>query len=294
MKNGKKHPVTLLITGLLLVLSTIMLLLSLTVKQVISESVKGTEIVSEMSDRMYSLMFENTVLKNSAENNDLKASFQADEHANNAVSMIVDQTLTNFEEGRSYAACDISGELDQAVRDVISQLKENGTLSNQEASLAEQGLKSQTDMISEELNRYAENVYEGLMAGNTPVAKILSYYRIFISIGFRIVMMLLLLILMLLTAKLTQKNVNALYLIGAEQIVAGSIVSFGISNILSSIVMELSNSYLKTSILIERAPFEKAGSYSIILGILLIVSAMFAAFFKKSAPKRQKNKHFDN
>lgn len=293
MKNGKKHPVALLITGLLLVLSTMMLLLSLTVKQVISESVKGTEIVSEMSDRMYSLVFENTVL-NSAGNNDLKASFQADEHANNAVSMIVDQTLTNLEEGRSYAACDISGELDQAVRDVISQLKENGTLSNQEASLAEQGLKSQTDMISEELNRYAQNVYEGLTAGNTPVAKILSYYRIFISIGFRIVMMLLILLLMLLTAKLTQKNVNALYLIGAEQIVAGSIVGFVISNVLSSIVMELSNSYLKTSILIERAPFEKAGSYSIILGILLIVSAMFALFFKKSAPKRQKNKHFDN
>ena len=61
MKNEKKHPVALLITGLLLVLSTMMLLLSLTVKQVISESVKGTEIVSEMSDRMYSLMFENTV-----------------------------------------------------------------------------------------------------------------------------------------------------------------------------------------------------------------------------------------
>lgn len=292
MKNEKKHPVALLITGLLLVLSTMMLLLSLTVKQVISESVKGTEIVSEMSDRMYSLMFENTVL-NSAENNDLKASFQADEHANNAVSMIVDQTLTNLEEGRSYAACDISGELDQAVSDVINQLKENGTLSNQEASMAEQGLKSQTDTISEELNRYAKNVYEGLTAENTPVAKIFSYYRIFVSIGFRIVMLLLILVLMLLTAKLTKKNVNALYLIGAEQIVAGSIVSFVISNALSSIVMELSNSYLKTSVLIERAPFEKAGSYSIILGILLIASAMFAAF-KKSATKRQKNKHFDN
>ena len=258
MKNEKKHPVALLMTGLLLVLSTMMLLLSLTVKQVISESVKGTEIVSEMSDRMYSLMFENTVLKNSAGNNDLKASFQADEHANNAVSMIV-----------------------------------AGTLSNQEASMAEQGLKSQTDTISEELNRYAKNVYEGLTAENTPVAKILSYYRIFVSIGFRIVMMLLILVLMLLTAKLTKKNVNALYLIGAEQIVAGSIVSFVISNALSSIVMELSNSYLKTSVLIERAPFEKAGSYSIILGILLIASAMFAAF-KKIATKRQKNKHFDN
>ena len=35
MKNGKKHPVALLITGLLLVLSTMLLLLSLTVKQVI-------------------------------------------------------------------------------------------------------------------------------------------------------------------------------------------------------------------------------------------------------------------
>lgn len=279
MKNEKKHPVALLITGLLLVLSTMMLLLSLTVKQVISESVKGTEIVSEMSDRMYSLMFENTVLKNSAGNNDLKASFQADEHANNAVSMIVAQTLTK--------------ELDQAVSDVINQLKENGTLSNQEASMAEQGLKSQTDTISEELNRYAKNVYEGLTAENTPVAKILSYYRIFVSIGFRIVMLLLILVLMLLTAKLTKKNVNALYLIGAEQIVAGSIVSFVISNALSSIVMELSNSYLKTSVLIERAPFEKAGSYSIVLGILLIASAMFAVF-KKSATKRQKNKHFDN
>lgn len=279
MKNEKKHPVALLITGLLLVLSTMMLLLSLTVKQVISESVKETEIVSEMSDRMYSLMFENTVLKNSAGNNDLKASFQADEHANNAVSMIVAQTLTK--------------ELDQAVSDVINQLKENGTLSNQEASMAEQGLKSQTDTISEELNRYAKNVYEGLTAENTPVAKILSYYRIFVSIGFRIVMLLLILVLMLLTAKLTKKNVNALYLIGAEQIVAGSIVSFVISNALSSIVMELSNSYLKTSVLIERAPFEKAGSYSIVLGILLIASAMFAAF-KKSATKRQKNKHFDN
>lgn len=283
MKNEKKHPVALLITGLLLVLSTMMLLLSLTVKQVISE----------MSDRMYSLMFENTVLKNSAGNNDLKASFQADEHANNAVSMIVAQTLTNLEEGKSYASCDISGELDQAVSDVINQLKENGTLSNQEASMAEQGLKSQTDTISEELNRYAKNVYEGLTAENTPVAKILSYYRIFVSIGFRIVMMLLILVLMLLTAKLTKKNVNALYLIGAEQIVAGSVVSFVISNALSSIVMELSNSYLKTSVLIERTPFEKAGSYSIILGILLIASAMFAAF-KKSATKRQKNKHFDN
>lgn len=279
MKNEKKHPVALLITGLLLVLSTMMLLLSLTVKQVISESVKETEIVSEMSDRMYSLMFENTVLKNSAGNNDLKASFQADEHANNAVSMIVAQTLTK--------------ELDQAVSDVINQLKENGTLSNQEASMAEQGLKSQTDTISEELNRYAKNVYEGLTAENTPVAKILSYYRIFVSIGFRIVMLLLILVLMLLTAKLTKKNVNALYLIGAEQIVAGSIVSFVISNALSSIVMELSNSYLKTSVLIERAPFEKAGSYSIVLGILLIASAMFAVF-KKSATKRQKNKHFDN
>ena len=106
-------------------------------------------------------------------------------------------------------------------------------------------------------------------------------------------MMLLILVLMLLTAKLTKKNVNALYLIGAEQIVAGSIVSFVISNALSSIVMELSNSYLKTSVLIERAPFEKAGSYSIVLGILLIASAMFAAF-KKSATKRKKNKHFDN
>ena len=292
MKNEKKHPVALLITGLLLVLSTMMLLLSLTVKQVISESVKETEIVSEMSDRMYSLMFENTVLKNSA-GNDLKASFQADEHANNAVSMIVAQTLTNLEEGKSYASCDISGELDQAVSDVINQLKENGTLSNQEASMAEQGLKSQTDTISEELNRYAKNVYEGLTAENTPVAKILSYYRIFVSIGFRIVMLLLILVLMLLTAKLTKKNVNALYLIGAEQIVAGSIVSFVISNALSSIVMELSNSYLKTSVLIERAPFEKAGSYSIVLGILLIASAMFAAF-KKIATKRQKNKHFDN
>ena len=291
MKNGKKHPVALLITGLLLVLSTMMLLLSLTVKQVISESIKENEIVSEMSDRMYSLMFENTVLKNSAGNNDLKASFQADEHANNAVSMIVDQTLTNLEEGRSYSACDISGELDQAVSDIVSQ--ENGTLSNQEASLAEQGLKSQTDTISEELNRYAKNVYEGLTAENTPVARILSYYRIFVSIGFRIVMMLLILVLMLLTAKLTQKNVNALYLIGAEQIVAGSVVSFVISNALSSIVMELSNSYLKTSVLIERAPFEKAGSYSIVLGILLIASAMFSAF-KKIATKRQKNKHFDN
>lgn len=238
-------------------------------------------------------MFENTVLKNSAGNNDLKASFQADEHANNAVSMIVAQTLTNLEEGKSYASCDISGELDQAVSDVINQLKENGTLSNQEASMAEQGLKSQTDTISEELNRYAKNVYEGLTAENTPVAKILSYYRIFVSIGFRIVMMLLILVLMLLTAKLTKKNVNALYLIGAELIVAGSIVSFVISNALSSIVMELSNSYLKTSVLIERAPFEKAGSYSIILGILLIASAMFAAF-KKIATKRQKNKHFDN
>lgn len=289
MKNEKKHPVALLMTGLLLVLSTIMLLLSLTVKQVISESVKETEIVSEMSDRMYSLMFENTVLKNSAGNNDLKASFQGDEHANNAVSMIVAQTLTR----KSYASCDISGELDQAVSDVINQLKENGTLSNQEASMAEQGLKSQTDTISEELNRYAKNVYEGLTAENTPVAKILSYYRIFVSIGFRIVMMLLILVLMLLTAKLTKKNVNALYLIGAEQIVAGSIVSFVISNALSSIVMELSNSYLKTSVLIERAPFEKAGSYSIGLGILLIASAMFAAF-KKIATKRQKNKHFDN
>ena len=289
MKNEKKHPVALLITGLLLVLSTMMLLLSLTVKQVISESVKETEIVSEMSDRMYSLMFENTVLKNSAGNNDLKASFQADEHANNAVSMIVAQTLTNLEEGKPYASCDVSGELDQAVSDVINQLKENGTLSSQEASMAEQGLKSQTDTISEELNRYAKNVYEGLTAENTPVAKILSYYRIFVSIGFRIVMLLL----MLLTAKLTKKNVNALYLIGAEQIVAGSIVSFVISNALSSIVMELSNSYLKTSVLIERAPFEKAGSYSIILGILLIASAMFAAF-KKIATKRQKNKHFDN
>ena len=265
-----------MITGLLLVLSTMMLLLSLTVKQVISESVKETEIVSEMSDRMYSLMF-----KNSAGNNDLKASFQADEHANNAVSMIVAQTLTNLEEGKSYASCDISGELDQAVSDVINQLKENGTLSNQEASMAEQGLKSQTDTISEELNRYAKNVYEGLTAENTPVAKILSYYRIFVSIGFRIVMLLLILVLMLLTAKLTKKNANALYLIGAEQIVAGSIV------------MELSNSYLKTSVLIERAPFEKAGSYSIVLGILLIASAMFAAF-KKIATKRQKNKHFDN
>ena len=166
-------------------------------------------------------------------------------------------------------------------------------MSNQEASMAEQGLKSQTDTISEELNRYAKNVYEGLTAENTPVAKILSYYRIFVSIGFRIVMMLLILVLMLLTAKLTKKNVNALYLIGAEQIVAGSIVSFVISNSLSSIVMELSNSYLKTSVLIERAPFEKAGSYSIVLGILLIASAMFAAF-KKIATKRQKNKHFDN
>ena len=223
----------------------------------------------------------------------MKASFQADEHANNAVSMIVAQTLTNLEEGKSYASCDISGELDQAVSDVINQLKENGTLSNQEASLAEQGLKSQTDTISEELNRYAKNFYEGLTAENTPVARILSYYRIFVSIGFRIVMMLLILVLMLLTAKLTKKNVNALYLIGAEQIVAGSIVSFVISNALSSIVMELSNSYLKTSVLIERAPFEKAGSYSIVLGILLIASAMFAAF-KKSATKRQKNKHFDN
>ena len=164
MKNEKKHPVALLITGLLLVLSTMMLLLSLTVKQVISESVKGTEIVSEMSDRMYSLMFENTVLKNSAGNNDLKASFQADEHANNAVSMIVAQTLTNLEEGKSYASCDVSGELDQAVSDVINQLKENGTLSSQEASMAEQGLKSQTDTISEELNRYAKNAYEGLTA----------------------------------------------------------------------------------------------------------------------------------
>lgn len=288
MKNEKKHPVALLITGLLLVLSTMMLLLSLTVKQVISESVKETEIVSEMSDRMYSLMFENTVLKNSAGNNDLKASFQADGHANNAVSMIVAQTLTNLEEGKSYASCDVSGELDQAVSDVINQLKENGTLSIQEASMAEQGLKSQTDTISEELNRYAKNVYEGLTAENTPVAKILSYYRIFVSIGFRIVMLLLILVLMLLTAKLTKKNVNALYLIGAEQI-----VSFVISNALSSIVMELSNSYLKTSVLIERAPFEKAGSYSIVLGILLIASAMFAAF-KKSATKRQKNKHFDN
>lgn len=293
MKNEKKHPVALLITGLLLVLSTMMLLLSLTVKQGISESVKGTEIVSEMSDRMYSLMFENTVLKNSAGNNDLKASFQADEHANNAVSMIVAQTLTNLEEGKSYASCDVSGELDQAVSDVINQLKENGTLSSQEASMAEQGLKSQTDTISEELNRYAKNVYEGLTAENTPVAKILSYYRIFVSIGFRIMMLLLILVLMLLTAKLTKKNVNALYLIGAEQIVAGSIVSFVISNALSSIVMELSNSYLKTSVLIERAPFEKAGSYSIVLGILLIASAMFAAF-KKIATKRQKNKHFDN
>ena len=262
-----------MITGLLLVLSTMMLLLSLTVKQVISESVKETEIVSEMSDRMYSLMFENTVLKNSAGNNDLKASFQADEHANNAVSMIVAQTLTNLEEGKSYASCDISGELDQAVSDVINQLKET--------SMAEQGLKSQTDTISEELNRYAKNVYEGLTAENTPVAKILSYYRIFVSIGFRIVILLLILVLMLLTAKLTKKNANALYLIGAEQIVAGSIV------------MELSNSYLKTSVLIERAPFEKAGSYSIVLGILLIASAMFAAF-KKIATKRQKNKHFDN
>lgn len=280
MKNGKKHPVALLITGLLLVLSTMMLLLSLTVKQVISESIKENEIVSEMSDRMYSLMFENTVLKNSAGNNDLKASFQADEHANNAVSMIVAQTLTNLEEGKSYASCDVSGELDQAVSDVINQL-------------AEQGLKSQTDTISEELNRYAKNVYEGLTAENTPVARILSYYRIFVSIGFRIVMMLLILVLMLLTAKLTQKNVNALYLIGAEQIVAGSVVSFVISNALSSIVMELSNSYLKTSVLIERAPFEKAGSYSIVLGILLIASAMFSAF-KKIATKRQKNKHFDN
>ena len=93
-------------------------------------------------------------------------------------------------------------------------------------------------------------------------------------------MMLLILVLMLLTAKLTKKNVNALYLLGAEQIVAGSIVSFVISNALSSIVMELSNSYLKTSVLIERAPFEKAGSYSIVLGILLIASAMFAAFKK--------------
>lgn len=293
MKNGKKHPVALLMTGLLLVLSTMLLLLSLTVKQVISESIKGTEIVSEMSDRMYSLMFEDAVFKNAAENNDLKASFQADEHANNAVSMIVDQTLTNLEEGRAYAACDISGELDQAIDDVIKQLKENGTLSNQEASLAEQGLKAQTDTISEELNRYAQNVYDGLTAENTPFARTLSYYRIFISIGFRIVMMLLILVLMLLTAKLTQKNVNALYLIGAEQIVAGSIVSFMISNALSSIVMELSNRYLKTSVLIERAPFEKTGSYSIVLGILLIASAMFAAF-KKSATKRQKNKHFDN
>ena len=106
-------------------------------------------------------------------------------------------------------------------------------------------------------------------------------------------MLLLILVLMLLTAKLTKKNVNALYLIGAEQIVAGSIVSFVISNALSSIVMELSNIYLKTSVLIERAPFEKAGLYSIVLGILLIASAMFAAF-KKIATKRQKNKHFDN
>ena len=292
MKNGKKHPVALLLTGLLLVLSTMMLLLSLTAKQVISESVKETEIVSEMSDRMYSLMFENTVLKNAAENSDLKASFQADEHANNAVSMIVDQTLTNLEKGRAYAACDISGELDQAIDDVIKQLKENGTLSNQEASLAEQGLKSQTDTISEELNRYAQNVYEGLTAENTPVAKILSYYRIFISIGFRIAMVLLILLLMLLTAKLKQKNVSALYLIGSEQIVAGSIVSFIISNILSSIVMELSNRYLKTSVLIERSPFEKAGSYSIGLGILLVVSATIMVFKNRTA--KQKNKHFDN
>ncbi len=292
MKNGKKHPVALLLTGLLLVLSTMMLLLSLTAKQVISESVKETEIVSEMSDRMYSLMFENTVLKNAAENSDLKASFQAYEHANNAVSMIVDQTLTNLEKGRAYAACDISGELDQAIDDVIKQLKENGTLSNQEASLAEQGLKSQTDTISEELNRYAQNVYEGLTAENTPVAKILSYYRIFISIGFRIAMVLLILLLMLLTAKLKQKNVSALYLIGAEQIVAGSIVSFIISNILSSIVMELSNRYLKTSVLIERSPFEKAGSYSIGLGILLVVSATIMVFKNRTA--KQKNKHFDN
>ena len=292
MKNEKKHPVALLITGLLLVLSTMMLLLSLTVKQVISESVKETEIVSEMSDRMYSLMFENTVLKNAAENSDLKASFQADEHANNAVSMIVDQTLTNLEKGRAYASCDISGELDQAVGDAINQLKKNGTLSNQEASMAEQGLKSQTDMISEELNRYAKNIYEGLTAENTPVAKILSYYRIFVSIGFRIVMMLLILFLMLLTVKLTKKNVNALYLIGAEQIVAGSVVSFVISNALSSIVMELSNSYLKTSVLIERAPFEKAGSYSIGLGILLVVSATVMVFKNRTA--KQKNKHFDN
>lgn len=289
MKNGKKHPVALLMTGLLLVLSTMMLLLSLTVKQVISESVKGTEIVSEMSDRMYSLMFENTVL----ENNDLKASFQADEHADNAVSMIVDQTLTNLEEGRAYAACDISGELDQAISDVFSQLKENGTLSGQEASMAEQRLKSQTDTISEELNRYAKDVYDGLTAENTPVARTLSYYRIFISIDFRIVMMLLILALMLLTARLTQSSVSALYLIGAEQIVAGSVVSFIISNTLSSIVMELSNHYLKTSVLIERAPFEKAGSYSIVLGILLIASATIVAFRKRVA-KKQKNKHFDN
>ena len=293
MKNGKKHPVALLMTGLLLVLSTMMLLLSLTVKQVISESVKGTEIVSEMSDRMYSLMFENTVLENSAENNDLKASFQADEHADNAVSMIVDQTLTNLEEGRAYAACDISGELDQAIGDVFSQLKENGTLSGQEASLAEQRLKSQTDTISEELNRYAKDVYDGLAAENTPVARTLSYYRIFISIGFRIVMMLLILALMLLTARLTQSSVSALYLIGAEQIIAGSVVSFIISNTLSSIVMELSNHYLKTSVLIERSPFEKAGAYSIVLGILLIASATIAAFRKRVA-KKQKNKHFDN
>lgn len=304
MTESRRHPVGLVMTGILTIIAAVVLALSLTFGQVVRESISGTEIVSQFSDKLFQSLLPASVTQYMADTDSLKASVQADPHAKKAVSMLVDNALDSLAQGSQYTDCDVSGELDGTVDDLCSQLEKSNALSGQELSFVQQTMKDQTKDASAELNRYAAHAVNGMSVEGTPVGKALAFYRAFTSTASRLILCAAILLLVLRTFRLVQRRNTALYFTGAEAVLSGILLVKAVGGGLSAVVMNLTNTYLQYAVLLEQGPFERAGRYLCAGGIVLIAAGVLVTVLPHLSglrlpklpeihlPEKRKNKHF--